>query len=142
MGLSREDTIEALGNQIYKTPSGQWQLADEYLSGDVVTKLEEAEHLARSNPEYRRNVEALKEVQPEKLGPSQISAKLGASWVPVEHVNEFAKEIGAGHVTFDIKTETWQVGGGNRRTERRAGAEYGTTDRLSLIHISEPTRPY
>jgi len=129
IGLSMEDTIEALGNQIYRTPAGQWQLADEYLSGDVVTKLEEAEHLARSNPDYRRNVEALKEVQPEKLGPSQISVKLGAAWVPVEHVNEFAKEIGAGHVTFDIKTETWQVDGGNRRTERRAGAEYGTTAR-------------
>ena len=129
IGLSMEDTIEALGNQIYRTPAGQWQLADEYLSGDVVTKLEEAEHLARSNPDYRRNVEALKEVQPEKLGPSQISVKLGAAWVPVEHVNEFAKEIGAGHVTFDIKTETWQVEGGNRRTERKAGAEYGTTAR-------------
>ena len=85
-----------------------------------------------NHPEYRRNVEALKEVQPEKLGPSQISVKLGAAWVPVEHVNEFAKEIGAGHVTFDIKTETWQVEGGNRRTERKAGAEYGTTAKIGI----------
>ena len=129
MKLGKEETIEALGSQIYKTPAGDWQLSDEYLSGDVVTKLEEAEHLARSNPEYRRNVEALKEVQPEKLGPSQISAKIGASWIPEAHVNEFAKEIGAGQVTFDIKTETWQVDGGNRRTERKAGAEYGTAAR-------------
>lgn len=129
LNVSREDAIEALGNQVFKAPSGQWQLADEYLSGDVVAKLEEAELAARDDPSLARNVEALKAVQPEKLGPSQISVKAGASWVPVEYVNEFAKEIGAGRVTFDPKTESWQVQGGNERTGRRAGAEYGTADR-------------
>ena len=129
IGLSREETIEALGNQVYQTPAGAWQLADEYLSGDVVSKLEEAEQAARLDASLARNVEALRAAQPEKLGPSQISAKLGASWVPVSHVNAFAKEIEAGIVTFDPQTETWQVDGGNLRSERRAGAEYGTAAR-------------
>jgi N12 class adenine-specific DNA methylase len=129
IGLSRDEAIDALGDQVYKTPAGEWQLADEYLSGNVVEKLEEAEQAARLDETLKRNVEALKAVQPEKLGPSQISAKLGASWVPVEHVNAFAREIGAGAVTFDNITETWQVDGGNLRSGRRAGAEYGTAAR-------------
>jgi N12 class adenine-specific DNA methylase len=129
IGLSRDDAIDALGDQVYRTPQGQWQLADEYLSGDVVRKLEEAQTAARDDRALERNVKALVEVQPEKLGPSQIGVKLGASWVPSEYVTEFAKEIEAGAVTFDPKTETWQVSGGNLRSERRAGAEYGTAKR-------------
>jgi N12 class adenine-specific DNA methylase/tRNA1(Val) A37 N6-methylase TrmN6 len=129
IGLTREETIEALGNQVFQAPAGDWQLADEYLSGDVVSKLEEAEQAARLDDSLARNVEALKQAQPEKLGPSQISAKLGASWIPAAHVNAFAAEIDAGSVTFDPKTETWQVDGGNLRSQRRAGAEYGTAAR-------------
>lgn len=127
--ISREEAIEALGNQIYKAPGGDWTLADEYLSGNVVDKLEEATLAARLDRSLQRNVEALKAVQPEKLGPSQISVKLGAPWVDVQHVQAFAKEIEAGEVTFDPKTETWQVEGGNMRSQRRAGAEYGTAAR-------------
>lgn len=143
MHISRDEALEALGNQIYQTPDGQWQLADEYLSGNVVQKLDEAEEAARLKPELQRNVEALKQVQPEKLGPSQISAKLGASWIPVAHVNEFAAEIGAGKVTFDPKTETWQVEGGNLRSQRKASAEYGTADRSpsELLEVILNSRP-
>jgi N12 class adenine-specific DNA methylase len=129
MKISPSEAIEALGSQIYQTPEGVWQLADEYLSGNVVEKLEEAMQAVQHDPSLKRNVEALKEAQPEKLGPSQISAKLGASWVPAAHVNEFAKLIEAGTVTFDSKTETWQVDGGNLRSQRKAGAEYGTAQR-------------
>ncbi|MET3135114.1 N12 class adenine-specific DNA methylase [Oxalobacteraceae bacterium GrIS 1.11] len=143
IGLSQAETIEALDKQIYKTPEGQWQLADEYLSGDVVAKLDEAEHAVRVDPALRRNVEALKEVQPEKLGPSQISAKLGASWIPASHVNAYAQAIEAGAVTFDPTTETWQVDGGNLRSQRRAGAEYGTAMRSpsELLEAALNSRP-
>ena len=127
--ISRDDAIEALGDQVFEAPGGAWQLADEYLSGDVVTKLEEARAAAHTDDRYKRNVEALTAVQPEKLGPSQIGVKLGASWIPVEHVNAFAREIEAGAVTFDPITESWEVEGGNLRSERRAGAEYGTAER-------------
>jgi len=127
--ISREEAIEALGPNVFKAPDGGWQLADEYLSGDVVAKLEEAQTAAAVDPSLERNIEALKAVQPERLGPSQISVKLGASWVPAEYVTKFAKEIGAGAVTFDAKTESWQVQGGNERSARRAGAEYGTAAR-------------
>lgn len=127
--ITRAEAIDALGDQIYKTPQGQWQLADEFLSGNVVDKLEEAIEAARADATLERNIKALEAVQPEKLGPSQISVKLGASWVDAKHVNDFAKEIEAGAVTFDIKTETWQVAGGNMRSQRAAGAEFGTAAR-------------
>lgn len=127
--ISRDEAIEALGSQVYRAPGGDWQLADEYLSGNVVDKLEEATLAARLDSSLQRNVEALKAVQPEKLGPSQISVKLGAPWVDVKHVQAFAAEIEAGDVSFDAKTETWQVEGGNLRSQRRAGAEYGTAAR-------------
>jgi N12 class adenine-specific DNA methylase/tRNA1(Val) A37 N6-methylase TrmN6 len=127
--VSEADVIEALGDSVFKAPAGEWQLADEYLSGDVVTKLEEAQFAAREHPELERNVAALKAVQPEKLGPSQISVKLGASWVSDTYVSEFAREIGAGEVRFDPKTETWQVSGANLRSGRSAADEYGTAER-------------
>jgi N12 class adenine-specific DNA methylase len=131
INLTQEEALDALGAGVYKTPQGEWQLADEYLSGDVVAKLAEAQHAARDDASLERNVAALKEAQPEKLGPSQISPKLGASWVAAEFVSEFAKEIEAGHVTFDVKTESWQVTGSDKRSERRAGADYGSADRSS-----------
>ena len=127
--ISRDDAIDALGDQVFRTPQGEMQMADEYLSGNVVEKLAEAVEAARLDDSLRRNVEALEKAQPERLGPSQIGVKLGASWVPTEHVNEFASMIGAGYVTFDPKTESWAVEGGNKRSDRKVGAEYGTAAR-------------
>ncbi|HMW41781.1 MAG TPA: N-6 DNA methylase [Plasticicumulans sp.] len=127
--ISRDDAIDALGDQVFRTPQGEMQMADEYLSGNVVEKLAEAVEAARLDDSLRRNVEALEKAQPERLGPSQIGVKLGASWVPAEHVNEFASMIGAGYVTFDPKTESWAVEGGNKRSDRKVGAEYGTAAR-------------
>jgi len=126
LNLTRDDTIEALGNQVYRTPQGQWQLADEYLSGNVVEKLAEAMDAAAADPALERNVEALKAVQPDKLGPSQITVKLGTTWVPAKHVDVFAKVLEAGDVTFDHKTETWQVEGSTSRWKGGTASEYGT----------------
>jgi N12 class adenine-specific DNA methylase len=132
LAISRAEAIESLGNQIYETPQGEWQLADEYLSGNVVAKLGEAEVAARVNPALERNLKALYAVQPEPLGPSNISVKLGAPWVPESVISAFAEEIEAGSVTFDPKTESWQVagaGGKGSQQRRRAGLDYGTAKR-------------
>lgn len=143
IGLTRHEAIEALGSQVYRTPQGEWQLADEYLSGDVVAKLDEAEYAVRVDAELQRNVEALKRVQPEKLGPSQISVKLGASWIPVAHVNAFAAEIEAGSVSFDPTTESWEVDSANLRSRRNAGDLYGTDARSpsELLEAALNSRP-
>ena len=96
IGAKDEDEVAArLGDTIYHNPDGrQWEPADLYLSGDVVTKLEEAEAIAKRDPRFQRNVDALKAVQPAPLTGVDISAQLGAPWIPVDDVGAFLHELG------------------------------------------------
>jgi N12 class adenine-specific DNA methylase len=78
-----DDVIAELGGTIFRDPAdGSWQTADAYLSGAVRSKLAAAEAAAALDPEYERNVAALREVQPADLRPSDITARLGAPWIP------------------------------------------------------------
>jgi len=82
-----------LGGLAYNNPSGEWETADRYLSGNVREKLRAAEAAAALNPSYARNVEALKCVQPADLQPGDISARLGSSWIPASDVRDFVCEL-------------------------------------------------
>jgi N12 class adenine-specific DNA methylase len=83
-----------LDSLVYRNPEGEWETADRYLSGDVRAKLRTAEAAAALDPaSYRRNVEALKEVQPVDLLPADISARLGSSWIPAGDVKTFVAEL-------------------------------------------------
>ncbi|TCM50685.1 N-6 DNA methylase [Rhizobium sp. PP-F2F-G48] len=92
-----EDIVAELGGAIFRDPSdGSWQTADAYLSGPVRDKLRGAEAGAALDPVYERNVAALKAVQPADLRPSDITARLGAPWIPAVDVVAFvAKTMGA-----------------------------------------------
>lgn len=93
-GVSTAQAIADLGDRIYQSPiDGSWTMADAYLSGDVVTALEEAEAAARRDPAYVRNVDALRAVQPRKLLPREITVNLGATWIGNDVVNQFASEV-------------------------------------------------
>ena len=70
-----------------------WRTADAYLSGPVRKKLEIAIDAAFEDPRFERNVEALKEALPEDLKPSEITARLGAPWIPADVVAGFCEEI-------------------------------------------------
>lgn len=97
---TEEEVISRLGDSIYQNPNGrQWEPVDQYLSGDVVSKLEEARALAQTEPAYLRNVAALEKVQPTPLEPNEITAQFGAPWVPAEDYATFLKEIGARNPT-------------------------------------------
>ena len=85
--------ITELGDSIYEDPSESWTTADDYLSGNVVRKLKEAEQAARLNPKYQRNVTALKAVQPPALAPQDINVQLGAAWIPASDIGLFASEV-------------------------------------------------
>lgn len=65
----------------------------EYLSGNVRAKLKEAEALAQGNPEYQRNVDALKKVIPKDVEPEDIRANVGAAWIPPSFYGQFANEL-------------------------------------------------
>ena len=66
-------------------PEAGWQMADEYLSGDVRAKLRMAQFAAETNPEFAVNVEALTKAQPRELEASEIDVRLGATWLDPGH---------------------------------------------------------
>ncbi|MGK9086111.1 DEAD/DEAH box helicase family protein [Brucella intermedia] len=88
-----EDVVAELGSAIYCDPvDGSWQMADAYLSGHVRDKLTIAEVAAGLDPAFERNVTALAAVQPADLRPSDITARLGAPWIPATDVVAFVKD--------------------------------------------------
>ena len=82
-----------LDNQIFQTPTGEWETADKYLSGNVRDKLKTAEAAAAINPAFTRNVEALKAVQPADILPGDITARLGAPWIPKGDIADFIADL-------------------------------------------------
>ena len=105
------EIIQELGDVVYNDPINGYVMADEYLSGDVKTKLAEAQEAAKDNPDFKRNVEALKKVIPVDKLPSEIHAALGASFIPAELFEQFAKEVtGADHRVGYVKaTGQWVI---------------------------------
>jgi N12 class adenine-specific DNA methylase len=90
-GNPEEQIVTELGDLIFLDPESEtWQTADAYLSGNVRAKLAAAE---RARPEYARNAEALRGVQPEDVLPGDIDANLGAPWIPEGDIQAFAAEL-------------------------------------------------
>ena len=121
-----ETALALLGDAIFRNPrSLAWETADAYLSGPVRTRLAEAEAAAAGDVQYQRNVAALREVQPEDLKPSDITARPGAPWIPADVIEAFAAEV-MGTETRVLHCEelaTWTVD-----TSRFAGTAAGTSD--------------
>lgn len=89
---SAEEIIAELGTNIYYDPArGAWVTGDEYLSGNVVKKLQEVK--ATNDPGLTRNIEALEAVQPERLTPDQIVANMGGTWIPAKYLEQFVIEL-------------------------------------------------
>ncbi len=99
LGVTREASIAELGNRIFLDPQAwragleTWRTADAYLSGPVRKKLEIAIDAAFEDPRFERNVAALKDASPGDLKPSEITARLGAPWIPTDVVAGFCEEI-------------------------------------------------
>ena len=73
-------------------PEAGWQMADEYLSGDVRAKLRMAQLAAENHPEFKVNVDALTKAQPKDLEASEIDVRLGATWLDPSIVQQFMME--------------------------------------------------
>jgi hypothetical protein len=90
-GKAENDVAAELGRLIFLDPElKSWQTADAYLSGNVRAKLKAAEG---AGPAFLRNVEALKDVQPEDVLPGEIDANLGAPWIPEIDIQAFASDL-------------------------------------------------
>ena len=93
-GQTQQQITDALRGQIFLDPVKQnWQPADEYLSGNVRRKLDEARKAVEFNPDFAINVQMLEKVQPEPLTASDISVRLGTTWIPPEDINCFIREV-------------------------------------------------
>lgn len=94
-------------------------MADEYLSGDVRTKLRIAQLAAETNPEFKVNVTALEKAQPKELEASEIDVRLGATWITPEIIQKFMQETFQVpyylrrdvNVRFSPYTAEWRVQG-------------------------------
>ena len=122
--------------------------ADEYLSGNVREKLALAKRTAELYPDdYAPNIEALTAVQPKDLSASEISVRLGATWLPPEIIEDFMFELLQTprymtwniHVHFSKHTGEWQVEG--KSYDKRSPRAYNTygTDRINAYRIIEET---
>lgn len=131
LSITRDEAVDSLGDLIYKAPGQDWQLADEYLSGNVVKKLEEAQAAAQVDKRYERNIKALEKVQPQPLSAQDVTVQLGAGWIPEEVVRDFAQEVIGIQtaVSYRRNLAIWVVPGSATRYQRGATTEWGSIDR-------------
>ena len=89
--------LKDLDGEIFNVPEygepNHWVTADEYLSGNVREKLKIAEHFAETDERFNVNVKYLKEVQPKDLSASEISVRLGSTWIPTEDIKVFIEYL-------------------------------------------------
>jgi N12 class adenine-specific DNA methylase len=129
-GKPEKTIIAELGELIFLNPESKiWETADAYLSGNVRAKLVAADH---AGPQFKRNADALRVVQPEDVLPGDIDANLGAAWIPVADIQAFAAElfkVDASQVPVAhlVKDAVWNLDA-DFAAERSVGAtsEYGT----------------
>ena len=144
-----------LSGVIFKDPAADptdseagWQMADEYLSGDVRAKLRMAQFAAETNPEFAVNVTALEKAQPRELEASEIDVRLGATWLAPEIIQKFMTETfqipyylrHAVKVRYSPYTAEWRVEGktATGRGDIISSETYGTS-RANAYKILEET---
>ena len=147
--------IAELSGVIFKDPAADptdpeagWQMADEYLSGDVRAKLRMAQFAAETNPEFAVNVEALTKAQPRELEASEIDVRLGATWLDPSIIQKFMTETfqipyylrRAVNVRYSPYTAEWRVEGktATGRGDIISSETYGTS-RANAYKILEET---
>ena len=129
-------------------PEAGWQMADEYLSGDVRAKLRMAQFAAETNPEFVVNVDALTKAQPRELEASEIDVRLGATWLSPDIIQKFMTETfqipyylrHAVKVRYSPYTAEWRVEGktATGRGDIISSETYGTS-RANAYKILEET---
>lgn len=93
-GKTEEEVTEALAGEIFQNPeTGQWEAADEYLSGNIRKKLAAARAAAGKDARYAPNVDALTGALPKDLDATEIDARLGAPWIAPEYIDQFMQEV-------------------------------------------------
>lgn len=151
-GKTEQQLYEDLHGVIFLNPEHEispeyepkYLTADEYLSGNVREKLSQAEQFSKNNAEYRINAEYLQKVQPKDLTASEISVKLGTTWIPEQYIKEFIFELLSPNSYAEDKIEVryfnntgeWNIQGKSADKGVKATNTYGTK-RISAYKIIE-----
>ena len=117
------DWFEKCGDLVFKVPNAtdRYVTRDEYLSGDVVAKLEEAKTAAETDPTFERNAKELEKVQPATIPFDDITIHLGARWIPQEVLNDFVKDTLGLHAS---SSRNYEWVDGERREIIKSGIVY------------------
>ena len=147
--MDMDKMLKDLEGEIFNVPEygepNQWVTADEYLSGNVREKLKIAEHFAETDERFNVNVKYLKEVQPKHLSASEISVRLGSTWIPPEDIKVFIEYLLNPsnyacqniNVHYNEATSEWWIEGKNYdKYNIKATNTYGT-GRASAYKIIE-----
>lgn len=147
MGMDK--MLKDLEGEIFNVPEygepNHWVTADEYLSGNVREKLKIAEHFSETDESFNVNVKYLKEVQPKDLSASEISVRLGSTWIPPEDIKVFIEYLLNPsnyasqniNVHYNEATSEWWIEGKNYdKYNIKATNTYGT-GRASAYKIIE-----
>lgn len=147
--MDMDKMLKDLEGEIFNVPEygepNQWVTSDEYLSGNVREKLKIAEHFAEIDERFNVNVKYLKEVQPKDLSASEISVRLGSTWIPPEDIKVFIEYLLNPsnyacqniNVHYNEATSEWWIEGKNYdKYNIKATNTYGT-GRASAYKIIE-----
>lgn len=130
---TEKEIVKSLGDKVFKDPAtDSYVMADEYLSGNVREKLEQAKLAVQTNRDYAKNVKALEKVIPQDWTEKDIKASLGSAWIPAQDVEQFARELMGsknGTVTFIPSTGTWVVDMKGSDYGVKGTQQYGTSRR-------------
>lgn len=154
IGQPETEVIAALGKHIYINPATQtWETNDQYLSGNVVAKLQIAEQKVKENPndiQLQRSLEAVIKIQPERIPFELLDFNLGERWIPISFYERFANEL------FELNTsinyfsslDTFKVNTSGQNA--KINQEYAVTSKSGrttygytiLEHALENTTPF
>lgn len=147
-GKTQEELVKDLESSIYKDPiTEEYVTADEYLSGNVREKLKVAKRFAENDPNYEANVKSLEQVKIKDLSASEISVRLGATWIPPSDIEEFMFELLETNnrkrdyikVHYSKYTSEWNISGKSEDSGNiKAINTYGTV-RANAYKIIETT---
>ena len=146
---TQEELTKELEGIIYKLPmeNNKYVTADEYLSGNIREKLKMAEASVGMQPEFEINIKALKEVMPKDLSANEIGIKLGATWIPVDVIENFMYELleTPNHAQWEMKVKysqynsEWYITSKNYDYSNVKANKTFVTNRINAYEIIEKT---
>jgi N12 class adenine-specific DNA methylase len=144
-GRAKSEIVAELGDTVFKVPGAgdAYQTKDEYLSGDVVSKLDEARAALPEDPAMARNIEALTNAIPAPLSPTDIRTEVGMPWVPAATYRDFAQnhlDLGSTSIEYLPEVGTWFVrsaAAGRYARTTEGVAKWSTPDRAADELLSD-----